>query len=388
MKEVHMKLMVSTKPFTAELKSVLPAVANRSGLPMLSGVRLEVSEGEASIEATDLELTARRDVHGAVTVDGAGSVVVPAKALVKAVAAMGEPEIVLESCDGRAGLDVRAGTRTVTLQGWPADDWPAAPWVAASDPIASIETSAVVDAFERVVRCASDDEARPVLTCVALFFRDDPAALEVVATDSYRLGVAQIPVEAGFRVSDGPLLVPARAVRLLAKQLKGAEGAVQVRALEASGEEPSRASRIAFSVPDAEWTVRTVDGEFPNWKQVVPEPGGGSFEFDPQELGSALRAATSVRSTAGAPVRLSLDRTCSLALKDPDLGEMREELTEAKFSPNGAGAMEIAFNPDYLSDAIRFCGAERGRMWVRDGLKPALFEGPDRRYVLMPIRLP
>jgi len=260
--------------------------------------------------------------------------------------------------------------------------------VAAIDPIASIEASAVADAFERVGRCTSRDEAGPVLTCVALFFRDDPAALEVVATDSYRLGVAQIPVEAGSRVSDGPLLVPARAVRLVAKQLKGAEGTVQVRALEASGVEPSRASRIAFSLLDAEWTVRTVEGEFPNWKQVVPNPEGGSFEFDPEELGSALRAATSVRSTTGAPVRLTLDRTCSLALKDPDLGEMREALTEARFSPNGTGAMEVAFNPDYLADAIRFCGAERGRMWVRDGLKPVLFEGPERRYVLMPIRLP
>jgi DNA polymerase-3 subunit beta len=385
-----MKLMVSAKPFTAELKSVLPATATRSGLRMLSGVRLEASDGDMSIEATDLELTARRVVRDDVTVDEAGSVVVPAKALVKAVTAMSEPEIVLEShsSDGRAGLDVRAGTRTVTLQGWPIDDWPAVPRLAAIDPIASIDASATVDAFERVARCASDDGARPVLTCVAMFFREDPPALEVVATDSYRLGVVQIPLEAGFRVSDGPLLVPAHGIRLLAKQFKGAEGVVQVRALEASGGEPSRASRIAFSIPDAEWTVRTVEGEFPNWKQVVPTPEGGSFEFDPEELGSALRAATSVRSTKGAPVRLTLDRTCSLALKDPDLGEMREALTAAKFSPNGAGAMEVAFNPEYLTDAIRFCDPERGRMWVRDGLKPALFEGPERRYVLMPIRLP
>jgi DNA polymerase III sliding clamp (beta) subunit (PCNA family) len=72
---------------------------------MLSGVLLEASEGEVSIEATDLEFTTRRVVRSEVTVDGGGSVVVPAKALVKAVAAMGEPEIVLESCDGRSGLD-------------------------------------------------------------------------------------------------------------------------------------------------------------------------------------------------------------------------------------------------------------------------------------------
>src|SRR6266545_8378203 len=139
-----MKLMVSAKPFTAELKSVLPAIATRSGLPMLSGVRLEASEGGVSIEATDLEVTARRVVRGDVTVDGAGSVVVPAKALVKAVAAMGEPEVVLEShsSDGQSRLDVRAGTRTVTLQGWPTDDWPAVPRVAAIDPIASIQAQA------------------------------------------------------------------------------------------------------------------------------------------------------------------------------------------------------------------------------------------------------
>ena len=85
-----MKLMVSAKPFTAELKSVLSAIATRSGLPMLSGVRLEASGSGVAIEATDLELTARRVVHGDVTVEGAGSVVVPAKALVKAVAALAD----------------------------------------------------------------------------------------------------------------------------------------------------------------------------------------------------------------------------------------------------------------------------------------------------------
>jgi DNA polymerase III sliding clamp (beta) subunit (PCNA family) len=129
-------------------------------------------------------------------------------------------------------------------------------------------------------------------------------------------------------------------------------------------------------------------GEFPNWRQVVPEPGGGLLEFDPQELGSALRAASAVHHTKGAQVRLSLDRSCSIAVRDHDLGEMREALTGASFSPNGAGAMEIAFNSDYLADAIRFCGAERGQMWVRDALKAVLFDSPDRRYALMPIRTP
>ncbi len=385
-----MKLTLSAKPFTVDLKAVLPAVATRSGLPILSGVRLEASDDELVIEATDLELTARRTVREDVAVDAAGSVVVPAKALAKAVAAMAEPKIALESApnDGRADLDVRAGTRTVTLQGWATEDWPVVPRVAEIAPIASIDASAIADAFERVALCASEDDARPVLTGVALFFEEDPPCLEVVATDSYRLGVARIPLASRPRVPENPLLVPARAVRLLAKQLKGARGAVQIRALEAPGEEGSRAARIAFALPDADWTVRTVEGEFPNWRQVVPEPEGGLLEFDSKELGSALRAAASVRSTKGAPVRLTLDRTCSLTVREHDLGEMRQTLSGASFSPNGVGRTEVALNPDYLADAIRFSGAERGRMWVRDASKAVLFDGPDRRYALMPVRIP
>jgi DNA polymerase-3 subunit beta len=385
-----MKLTLSAKPFTADLKAVLPAIATRSGLPILSGVRLEASDNGLVIEATDLELTASRLVREHVAVDAAGSVVVPAKALAKAVAAMAEPEIALESApnDGRAGLDVGAGTRTVTLQDWPTEDWPVVPRVAEIHSITSIGASAAADAFERAALCASDDDSRPILTGVALFFEEDPSCLEVVATNSYRLGVVRIPLASPPRVPENPLLVPARATRLLAKQLKGVGGAVQVRVLEGSGEDPSRASLVAFALPDAEWTVRTVEGEYPNWRQVVPEPEGGMLEFDTEELGSALRAAASVRSTKGAPVRLSLDRTCSLAVKEHDLGEMREALTRARFSPNGAGAIEVAFNPDYLADAIRFCGAERGRMWVRDALKAVLFDSPDRRYALMPIRTP
>ena len=385
-----MKLTLSAKPFTVHLKAVLPAVATRPGLPILSGVRLEASDDGLVIEATDLELTVRRVVRDGVAVDATGSVVVPAKALAEAVTAMAEPEIALESTpnDGRADLDVRAGTRTVTLKGWATEDWPAVPEVAEIDSIASIDASAAVDAFERAALCASDDDTRPVLTGVALFFEEDPPSVEVVATDSYRLGVVRIPLASRPRVPENPLLVPARAVRLLAKQLKGIRGPVEIRALEAPGEEGSRAPRIAFALPDAAWTVRTVEGEFPNWRQVVPEPEGGLLEFDSEELGSALRAAASVRSTRGAPVRLTLDRTCSLNVREHDLGEMRETLTGASFYPNGVGPVEVALNPDDLADAIRLCGAERGRMWVRDALKAVLFDGPDRRYALMPIRIP
>ncbi len=123
-----MKLTLSAKPFAALLKAVLPAVATRPGLPILSGVRLEASEGGLIIEATDLELIA------------------------KAVLAMPDSKIELASVptDGRADLDVRAGTPTVTLQAWATEDWPSVSAAEAIDPIGSIDASAAADAFETV----------------------------------------------------------------------------------------------------------------------------------------------------------------------------------------------------------------------------------------------
>jgi DNA polymerase III subunit beta len=120
-----MKITVSAKSLAACLKAVLPAVATRPGLPILSSVRLDASDGGLNMEATDLELTVRRAMREVAV--ALGVVVVPAKALTKALASAGDREVQLESTttEGRPRLDVRAGTRTVTLPGYATEEWPA-----------------------------------------------------------------------------------------------------------------------------------------------------------------------------------------------------------------------------------------------------------------------
>ncbi len=381
-----MKLIASTKQLGATIKAVLPAVPGHSGLPLLTGVRIECSDGAPALEATDLELSIHRVVGEGVSVQQPGSAVVPAKALAKAVQAIQGTEVELEAVaeDGRVRLQLHAGNRTVTLDGFPPEDWPAIPQRSELSPTAAVDAPALAEAFELAALCASKDEMRPALTGVALFFQEG-SALEVVATDSYRLGALRVSVTDLQATPPSPPLVPARVARALAKQLKKEQGTVRIGIAGAADHGPQV---VGFSFGDSTWSVRTIDGEYPAWRQVVPEAAGAVLEFDSAELESALRAAASVRGTRGSPVRLTLDGSCSLALAEPDLGTIREALPGASFSPNGAGPVEAAFNPDYLLDAIRFTGAERGRMWVRDGLKPVLFEGPDRRYALMPVRMP
>jgi DNA polymerase-3 subunit beta len=379
-----MQFNVSKKALTAALKAVLPAVPTRPGLPVLAGVRIDAGGNLLSLKATDLELAVEEFVAKEVSVERPGAAVVPAKTLVKALQAMTEDEVTVESeeGEGRPRLDVRAGNRTVTLDAYPADDWPEFPSLTETTSVATADAPALADALERAALCASTDETRPILTAVALSFAEETASLEVVATDSYRLGLVRVRLVAPPVPPERPLLVPARVAKALAKRLKGER---EVRILtEPLGD---GGSRVAFSFGKADWWVRTVEGEFPNWRQVMPEPEGGCLEFDASELDSALKAAAAIRGSGAAPVRLELDRACALTLTEPDLGTVREELAEARFSPDGVGPLEVAFNPEYLRDGLRFLGEERGRLWVRDGLKPALFEGSERRYAVMPVRI-
>jgi DNA polymerase-3 subunit beta len=373
-----MKFVVSKKRFATALKTIAPAVGIKSTLPVLTGVRITATDSGLVLEGTDLEASARVILHDDVKVEQPGGVVTPMKALGKAIASMTADEIAIESTETPARVVLRSGTRTVTLDCYPVEDFPTTVDQAAFEPIASVDATALAEVFGRASLCSSKDEARPVLTSVALFFKEGSSVLEVVATDSYRMGILSVPVttKAG---ETRAMLVPSRVVKELAKQLRKSRSHVEIGS--AAG------GQIGFAFDSTFWSSRLIEGEYPNWQQIVPGETGAALEFEVDEMASALKAATAVGNGNGTPVRLNLAETTTLSLVEGDATAIRETLASAAFSPDGVGALEVAFNAVYLADALKFVGDERARMWIRDGLKPALIGPPDRRYVLMPVRL-
>lgn len=379
-----MHVQISKKCLIAAVRSVLPVAGTRSTLPILSGIKIDASMAGLSLEATDLEAAARVVVPEA-TVSEHGAIVVPAKPLSKALAAMTDDDVTLEVQEAgvdRPQLKLTSGSRTIAFDGWTTKDWPTTQIPGDGRAIASVPAAALADAFERTALCASGDEARPILTGLALHFTRNPDRLEVVATDSYRLGIVAISLAEPPNVADVMPIIPARVAFALAKQMKKQGGEVRIGTLRQGG---SGSQRIVFGFGHATWIVRSIEGDFPNWQQLTPAPSGAQVSFDTSELASALKAVDAVRSN-GTPVRLSLGDSCSLTLVEHDNATLTESLSAATFSPDGVGAIDVAFNPRFLADAIRFLGGDRIDMWVRDSLKPALLGTPECRYLLMPVR--
>ncbi|MGH2794662.1 MAG: DNA polymerase III subunit beta [Actinomycetota bacterium] len=379
-----MKFVVSKKAFLEALKGAQPAVSRRSTLPILSGMKLDVSAKHLTIEATDLEMAVATRITRDVRTSEPGTIVAPAGALIKAVGALPDEgiEVGSEQHDGRTRVTLRCGSRTVGVQGFAAEDWPRTRTDSASDLVATADARSLADALGRVVLCASKDEARPVLTGVALFFDRKKTGMDLVATDSYRLGAARVQLQNRGEIPERPVIIPARTASALAKRLRKVRGTVEIHV----DVDEHAGTFAAFTFADEKWSVRTIEGQFPDWRQILGESGGATLEFDAGEMASTLKAMAAVRSN-GSPVRLSLGERCTVSLSEKDVGEVTESLGSASYTADGVGAIDVAFNADYFGDAIRFIGSERPAVRIRSALKPAIFEHPDRRYALMPVRL-
>src|SRR5919106_1704089 len=235
-----------------------------------------------------------------------------------------------------------------------------------------VQEAAFAEAVAQVSRAASRDEARPVLTGVLLEISREGVVL--VATDSYRLAVRDLVATAD---GEAKAIVPERALTEA-----GRAAADQKADVEASVD----ASQIAFRVGSLTLTSRLIEGEFPNYRQLLPESVESRLTISRQQLLEAVRrVGLLARDTT--PVRLEFNALgVKLSSSSPDLGQAVETV-EARYEGED---LTVAFNPQYLIDGLTASVGESVRLDVRDGLKPGVVRGESDEftYLVMPVRLP
>jgi DNA polymerase-3 subunit beta len=266
-------------------------------------------------------------------------------------------------------VEITCGAASYRLHTYSAEDFPRLPEV---DPaqLYSVERDTLLDTVQRVSRSASRDESRPVLTGILMRF--ESGKLVMAATDSYRLSVKETPVENG--IPDLEAIVPARGLAELGRIATGDQ--VQLGVSE---------NQVVFGAGETWLTTRRIDGQFPNYKQLIPESFEHEVTLPRDELLDVVRR-TSVMAQRNSPLRLRFaDGELTISAQTQDVGEAHESLPVA-FSGE---ALEIGFNADFLRDGVESVLGDELRLKLISPLRPGLIqgEGDDFSYLIMPIRL-
>jgi DNA polymerase-3 subunit beta len=335
---------------------------------VLSGLRLELVGDRLSITGTDLDLTIQLTL--AVGGDGDGGVVVPARLAADIVRSMGAGKIEV-AVDGDE-VSIVGGRSQFSVRPLSFDDYPKLSTPTTSS--VTLPAAAVGEALRQVVRAASTDEARPILTGVLLTAEN--GGLRMVATDSYRLAVRDL-AEHQVLGADQKVLVPGRALSEL-QRLVGAGEELTMRLGDRDA---------TFEVGDTRLSTRLIEGEFPNYRQLIPTSHPNTLTVEREPLLEAIRRVKILAKDA-TPVRLQMGGdTLRLTAITQDVGNASEEL-DATYEGTD---LTVAFNPEYFASGVEACSSDSITLSTLDALKPAVVRGvgnDDYLYLLMPVRVP
>lgn len=340
------------------------AVGTRSALPILQGLLCEVSGGTLTVTGTDTEITIKTSL--AVEVLEEGRTVVPAKLVAEAVRKLPPGAVAFSAKDGE--VEITGNGPRFNLREFDANDYPD---VASGSVAGGVEMDGedLVAALAQVGIAASSDDGRPTLTGV--LFETESDHLRLVATDSYRLAVRDVPGSAGVDTS----LIPYRALKELGRTIGADKVAVNIGDREGS-----------FGSDRGLMTARVIESSFPDYRRLLPDEYPNRLTISREALLEAVGRASLVAEDH-IPVRLSLGSGgVELSVTRQDVGGETEYI-EAAYDGED---MVIAFNTRYLTDGVAAMKSENLVLETINPLKPGLLTAADDqafRYLLMPVRL-
>jgi len=346
------------------------ATASRGGaLPVLAGIKADLAGGTLTLTGHDLELTISVSIREGVSGREDGSAVLPARLVSDVVRSLppGAAEVEVDGEQAR----ITAARSEFTLRVFPVDEFPRLP-----EPVAdgvTIDAGELAAALRQVVPAASSDDARPILTGVLVSAEE--GGLRLVATDSYRLAVRDLPGQSVLAEGQS-VLVPSRALNDLAKVLTGVDQ-LTLRLGERDA---------SFEAGDVRLTTMLIEGDFPNYRGLIPSQHPNRLTVSREALLEGVRRVKLLAREA-TPVRLAMTSDgLDLVAVTQDVGQAHESL-DAKYEGT---ELTVAFNPDYLLQGIEVLPGDEVTIESIDSLKPALVKSPEHPeflYLLMPVRV-
>ena len=336
-----------------------------------SGILLSLTNNQLTVTGTDLDITVRTVVDVIGIEDGA--TVVPARLIVDAVRSLEAGAVTVSAQD--ENVEISLGRAKFSLRTFAVVDYPNLPPV--TGVLISTPALDLIQGLNQVVRAAASDDARPLLTGV--LFTTEESGLRLIATDSYRLAVRDVP---GVRdlVGSHDVLVPARALQELQRAAASlvADSEIGVTLTDAE---------ISFVVGRTSIASRLIDGNYPSVLQLIPASYPNQLRVAKDTLLTSLRRAKLLAKDSTSSVRLTMhEKNIEIRTQSHDAGDV-EDNVDADYVGE---ELTIAFNPNFLIDGIEAVYGDEIVLEMSDSVRPAMVHGVEDtrfRYLLMPVRV-
>ena len=378
-----MRVVCNIERFSKKLALVSRGVSARSAVQVLGGILLEAEGESIKLSATDMELSIQTLAPAEVEEDG--RVVIPARIFNDIVRSLPKGEFSLEHDRSAGTVKLAAGENEYTIRAYAAEDFPQLPQFDEENSFTMLGET-LVETVEKVSRSYSRDETRPVLTGILISFEE--SRVKMVTTDSYRLSIKESELSSTFD-GEREAIIPARAMQEVGRIFSGTdEEQIEVALSE---------NQALFRIGDVLLGTRLIDGNFPEYKRLLPTSFEREISVDREELMGTLRRVNlfAQRQTPPVPVSLAFsDGAVEVIVRNGEIGEAHEKL-----SASSEDDFSISFNPGYLLDGVSAVDTEKVLFKLNESLKPGLIvpgseesngdgEETDFLYLIMPMRDP
>ncbi len=369
-----MKLSVMQENLARGLSVVSRAVSARSTLPVLANVLLRTEDAGLKLTATNLEIGITYWVPGKIEIDGATTV--PAKLLTDLVNSLqGGDRIDLE-LGANETLHVKSGRFESNLKGIDADEFPSIQ-TTGERATTRIAQGVLKRALAETTFAAASDEARPILTGLLARFEGD--VLTLAAADNYRIAVKTLSVL--DTVADVSVVIPARALSELTRILSDTDDPIEVLLAQAR-------NQVLFRLDRIDLVSRLIDGQFPNYQQVMPQSHATRAVLDREELLRAVRPAALIAHESANIVKFQIGVGDEAGIIVSANAEVGDHVGHVEAAVEG-DSTTIAFNARYLADVLANISANQVALELNGPLSPGVFKpiGDDHYvHVVMPVR--
>lgn len=365
-----MELSVTQENLTRALSAVSRVASSKAGLPILSNILLRTEGNRLLVAATNLEIAATYYIGAKVAKQG--QITLPARLVSEFVSNL--PKDTVDLSTKNTHMTIASGTYTSTVNGVDADDFPELPAINEAESVKyTVSVTDFKQSVGQTVITSSSDATRPVLTGV--YWHSHEGHLYLAATDGYRLSERRL-IETKSEIA---AIVPASSLQEALRTLTDSTEEVEVLFDD---------TQVRFRIGEAEITSRLIDGNYPDYRQLIPKQSETVVELNSSDFSRVTKIAGLFARESGGSISLTADSDTQELQVHSVASELGENTSKASAKVSGSGT--VTLNSRYVTEALSVLDGSTIEFRFSGKLSPCVLtaaeKNPDYMHIIMPLK--